>query len=268
MRAHRLVAQREAKKILEAAGKQKRRISDAELTSVLKEWAFAKNPNRTNVMREGVTWVWSDTLGLLRDRIGDIHISQATLIYPEVIEVINKWFMDRLPPEAKNFKYTSLNVNKDYAASIHRDGNNFGPSMISAFGEFTGGALNFYPEDDGTQSNLKNLDVEPIKMDLRNGLAMFNGNCAHSVDDFEGNRFSIVYFTIGCHAKMKPEDRERLKGLKMPVPATDEDPYTILRPPLGRKHKVNHAKMTPKLAKMPSSRYWLKKDLAAKPFKK
>jgi hypothetical protein len=266
MRAHRLASQREAKKILVSAQKEKRQITDAELTRVLKEWGFGKNPNRVNVMKPGQTWVWSDNLGLTRDRQGDIHVTQATEIYPEVVQVISKWFTDRLPAEAKDFKFTSLNVNKDYAAFIHRDGNNLGPSMISAFGDFTGGSLNYYPEDDASQKDLTKLggELTPVKLDLKAGLAMFNGNCAHSVDDFEGNRFSIVYFTIGCHAKMKDADKVKLRGLGLRVPAVDEDPYTILRPPLGRQNRKTAIKMLPRHKKMPGHKYWLKKDLSKK----
>ena len=54
-----MVCKGQAKNTSESTAKQKRRITDEELTNVLKEWAFAKNPNRVNVMREGRTWVWS-----------------------------------------------------------------------------------------------------------------------------------------------------------------------------------------------------------------
>merc|ERR1719277_1517077 len=49
MRAHRLVAQREAKNALEAAKKEGRKVTEQEVLTTLKSWAFAKNPNRTNV---------------------------------------------------------------------------------------------------------------------------------------------------------------------------------------------------------------------------
>merc|ERR1719265_801046 len=165
------------------------------MTLVLKKWAFARNTTRVNVMQKDVTWVWSDTLGLIRDRMGDIHLTQATKQYPEVVRLFNKWLTDRLPEEARGFKFTSLNVNKDYAAKIHRDGNNFGPSMISAFGDFTGGQLNYYPEDDGKQQNLKHLNTKEVQFNVQEGLVLFNGNCAHSVSSFTGNRFSVVWFT-------------------------------------------------------------------------
>jgi len=100
-------------------------------------------------MQKDVKFVWSDTLGLLRDRCGDIHLTKATHAYPEVVQLMSHWLTQRLPTtEAHNFKWTSFNVNKNYAGRIHRDGNNFGPSMISAFGDFTGGKLKYYPHDD------------------------------------------------------------------------------------------------------------------------
>jgi len=264
MRAHRLVAQRESKKVLAAAEKGNRRITDAELTGVLKEWAFARNSARVNVMQKDVTWVWSDTMGLLRDRTGDIHLTQATKSYPEFVQVVSKWLTDRLPKEAACFKFTSLNLNKDYNGKIHRDGNNFGPSMISAFGDFSGGKLNYYPDDDGSEKDLSKLNVDKIQLDLKNGLAMFNGNCAHAVDDFEGNRFSIVYFTMGCHAKMKPEDRKSLENMGIPAPELDEDPFSVLRPPLGRKNRKAPSGGEGHSNK-PSSLYWPKAQLCKGP---
>lgn len=259
MRAHRLVAQREAKGILAACEKAKRKVSDSELTTVLTQWGFARNPNRVNVMREGQSWVWSDTLGLLRDRIGDIHLTQSSEKYPEFVGVINKWLMDRLPADMKPFVWTSLNVNKNYAAYIHRDGNNFGPSMISAFGDFTGGELNYYPDDDGKGEPGKLLKGTHKKdsFDLGNGLALFNGNSAHSVNDFEGNRFSIVFFTLGCHAKMKDADRAGLGELGFAVPKSDQDPHELLRPPCKKR-----APASPTSKSLPAVRYWSKAALA------
>lgn len=234
----------------------------------MQHWGFARNVTRVNVMRKEVKWVWSDTLGLLRDRCGNIHTTKSSKAYPEVIEVINRWLSDRLPAEVKQFGWTSLNVNKDYAAKIHRDGNNFGPSMIAAFGDFSGGSLNYFPEDDG-KMDLEKLESSSKreKFDLKNGLALFNGNSAHCVDDFEGHRYSIVYFTLGCHSKMKPEERDLLQSMKFAVPKEDADPFTHLRPPRGYSSKAAYkgtrAVATPLRQNMPASRYWKKASLAA-----
>jgi len=272
MRAHRLVSLRESKRILADCNKSKRMVSDEDVARVLGNWGFARNVNRVNVMQSGVKWVWSDTMGLLRDRCGDIHCTQSTHGYPQVVEVLSRWLTDRLPNEAQNFKWTSLNLNKNYAAKIHRDGNNFGPSMIAAFGDFQGGKLNYYPHDDG-KIELKELESKgtdrACKLDLKSGLALFNGNSAHSVDDFEGNRFSIVYFTLGCHSQMKKADRDKLQLMGVAVPTADEDPFKLIRAPYGVKAcKKYQGVATPARQGradrvLPAWRYWPKVSLAS-----
>lgn len=238
MRGARLFAQRHAKAYLEEADKKGSQITDEQVGLTLKRWAFNKNPFRKNVMKEGQEWVFSDTLGLLRDRVGDIHLTSATRRYPQVAELFARWLTDRLPEDAKNFTFTSMNVNCNYAAQTHRDQGNFGPSFIRAFGDFTGGELNYWPEDDGTCKIPKLPTNGSIRMDLHKGLALFNGNCAHSVEKFEGSRYSIVFFTMGCHAEASAEDKEKLGRMSVPYPSATEDPHAILAKPLGFGKKV------------------------------
>lgn len=236
MRAHRLVADRKAKEMLSRAEKTKAIITDDQVTEVLSTWAFARNETRQNVIPGGRNWVWSDTVGLLRDRMGDIHITKMGKIYQNFTSLICRWLTARLPKEVADFKFTTLNLNCNYAAKRHRDGNNFGPSMIKAFGDFEGGELTYFPNDD------KSVDLDKLKMkdsktfDLSADLAMFNGNSAHEVSDFEGTRFSVVYFTLGCHAKAKKEDMAQLKKMGFLVPAPDEDQFALLGKP-GSKGK-------------------------------
>eukprot|EP00932_Pfiesteria_piscicida_P019773 SRR837773.66.p1 GENE.SRR837773.66~~SRR837773.66.p1 ORF type:complete len:362 (-),score=136.57 SRR837773.66:92-1060(-) len=240
IRAMRLLAQREATERLEAADREGRAITDEEVLETLKRWPFARNPYRKNVMQPGKTWVFSDSLGALRDRQGDIHLTAPTRRYPQVAELFGRWLKDRIPAETKDFTWTTINVNCNYAAALHRDNGNFGPSYIKAFGEFTGGELNYWPDDDG--GDLQKLPKhDKVSLDLQKGLALFNGNCAHSVDKFEGSRYSLVFFTLGCHASIKIEDRERLKKLGFAVPAPTADPFKLLRVPKGyaKKHGLS-----------------------------
>ena len=44
-------------------------------------------------------------------------------------------------------RYTTIQLNRDYAAKMHVDGNNHGPSYIFATGQFTGGQLWIMDED-------------------------------------------------------------------------------------------------------------------------
>lgn len=266
MRAHRLVAKREAKKRLEAAEQEGRKITEDEVRQTLSEWAYAKNIYRQNVMQDGQEWVWSDTMGLLRDRIGDIHLTPSTHGYPEVVQLINKYLSDRLPPEVANFKWTSLNLNCNYAAKLHRDGNNFGPSFIKAFGEFSGGTLNYWPEDDRKADKLEDLkDKDKVQFDLKNELALFNGNCGHSVVPFEGNRFSVVYFTVGCYALAPQQCKDGLAALGFSCPADDEDRHALLRPPRGYGAASGLAITTPAKGGPPTHRLWRVAELDAAP---
>mmetsp|Transcript_33829 Transcript_33829/g.93450 ORF Transcript_33829/g.93450 Transcript_33829/m.93450 type:complete len:722 (+) Transcript_33829:93-2258(+) len=264
MRAHRLVANRKAEEFLRAAEEEKRAVTDAEVETVLKTWAFNKNPGRLNVMREGQNWVWSDTIGLLRDRSGSIHIVTATTRYPAFTRIICKWLYDRIPDEVASFKFTSLNLNCNYAAKRHRDGNNFGPSMIKAFGDFTGGELNIFSQDDKSRS----LDCLPLedkmKVNLRSQLMMFNGNSAHEVDDFTGNRFSVVYFTAGCHAQATMEDKAALAELGFPFPAVDEDPHALLDRPRGYGDVKGAPNVPKKTGDSTQVRLWSSDALAAR----
>lgn len=232
IRALRLLAQQEARERLEAADREGRRVTDEEMLLTLKRWPFYRNPWRKNVMQAGKTWVFSDTLGLLRDRQGDVHLTAATRRYPQVVELFSRWLTDRLPEETKQFTFSSINVNCNYAAAPHRDNGNLGPSFISAFGEFSGGALNYWPEDTGGDL-AKVMKNKGASFDLQKGLALFNGNCAHAVDSFSGSRYSLVYFTIQCHASARPEDRVKLGSLGIPLPKADVDPFAIIRPPRG-----------------------------------
>ena len=48
--------------------------------------------------------------------------------------------------------FTSIAVNKGFAARRHRDASNEGPSVIRSFGQFEkGGELFYWPADDGTR---------------------------------------------------------------------------------------------------------------------
>jgi len=251
IRALRLLAQREASDRLEAADREGRMITDEEVLLTLKRWPFYRNPWRKNVMQPGKTWVFSDSLGLLRDRQGDVHLTAPTRRYPQVAELLGRWLGDRLPAEAKDFTWTSINVNCNYAAAVHRDNGNFGPSFIKAFGDFTGGELDYWPED-AREGDVKDLPKkEKQSFDLGKGLVLFNGNCAHAVQPFEGSRYSLVYFTLGCHPSVKVEDRERMKNIGFPLPATNEDPFKLLRPPKGYLKKAG---ATPAKKELPAYR--------------
>jgi len=138
-----------AKKLTEAA-KAGKKITDADLKEVMGLWGYAQNIGRLNVMREGVKYVYSDTIGAIRGRSKGYGLTPPTRHYPNFVKLLCKWLVDNKLEEKLGceFKCTAINLNANYAGARHRDGNNFGPSFLAAFGDFEGGQLNAWPEDD------------------------------------------------------------------------------------------------------------------------
>ena len=125
-------------------------IGDDEVVAVLRKWHFGRNKIRTNVFPEGATSVHSDTLGLVRSRDGRVVVSRMTTKHSDVFRLLCTWLRDQLPALCSMpFVFTSISVNFGYAARKHRDGNNVGPSMTKSFGNFAGGGLKYWPNDDG-----------------------------------------------------------------------------------------------------------------------
>ena len=76
--------------------------------------------------------------------------------------------------------------------------------MTKSLGPFTGGALSYWPEDDGT------LQVEEVSLfpsstvDTQGSVVLFDGNRCHAVQPFVGERFSLVFF-VQSHFSRAPK---------------------------------------------------------------
>lgn len=202
-----------------AAGKK---TTDKDVVEVLSVWGFAENDTRLNVLPEGVKSVHSDTLGVLKLRDGSYRIFDPTTRYEHVTKLLCQWFTseqgEEMPAE---FGFTGININHNYAGRRHRDNGNEGPSAIKAISSFTGGLLNYFPKDfkkpgrgDVTQLEEK----ESIALDLTKKFVLFNGNNAHGVRPFKGDRFSLVFFTTSKWWKMKEKEAKTLTKLGFRVP--------------------------------------------------
>ena len=84
-----------------------------------------------------------------------------------------------------DFKYTSIQVNKNMMCSPHRDSGNAGMSYIIGLGDYTGGDL-VITHKDGSSDN----------HDIRNKSLKFDGHEIHHVTPFKGERYSLVFFTV------------------------------------------------------------------------
>ena len=123
---------------------------DGDLLEVLQLWRFKPNRTRKNVVPEGVPFVFSETLGLVRSRTGKFIMTNIARQYGNVFMLLCKWLADNMPPGLKHpFPFTSINVNYDYGARIHRDVNNLGASLTKSCGCFAGGEPLYWCGDEG-----------------------------------------------------------------------------------------------------------------------
>lgn len=224
VRAGRLAANELAKMVLEDVRVSNRKITDRDVIAVLRQWGFRQNTNRSNVTPEGQGYVLSDTIGLVSNYKGCVSVVMATTEYLAFTQVLTGWLKDHMPDGLKNkaFTYTSININANYAGKLHRDSNNAGPSLIHAFGSFTGGALNYWADDDKAKGPVEKMCLPgkcaTIKLDKQ--LLMFDGNRGHSVQAFKGERFSLVFFSIGQYHKANAKVRDELKRCGIDCPST------------------------------------------------
>jgi len=201
-------AQERAKQVLKLVKKEgDRPVSDAELLSCLKLWGFKENTNRSNVTPDGEAFVYSDTIGLIKQSVCErTLLTVGTRRYAEFTQLISKWLSARLPDALQGkFGFTSVNINKNYAGKLHRDGNNAGPSLIKAFGDFIGGELNYWPSDD-KKTPLEDFDhSKKVTVNIKDNLLLFDGNRGHYVNNFHGERYTLVFFSVRTWNKV-PKD--------------------------------------------------------------
>jgi len=80
--------------------------------------------------------------------------------------------------------FTSITVNDNYKAAPHRDRGNIGESYLIGFGDYSGGELQIH---EGDLSGCHNVRHRPLVTDFSKVL--------HSVQPWEGQRYSLVYYT-------------------------------------------------------------------------
>ena len=102
------------------------------------------------------------------------------------------------------FRFTSIQVNKNFSAgSLHVD-NNQGESMMISIGNFNNGGLWI----DGVGER-----------QTRNQFVKFDGNMAHMALEYDGgDRYSLVFFTSNSFIKLPVKDKQELKKLGFPIP--------------------------------------------------
>ena len=212
-----------------------RMVTDADVLRLLRQWAFRKNKSRRNVLPPGSDFVESDTLGIVATRDGRVCLSKPTRKHANCFKLLAQWLQSNGPCVGRDFAFTSINVNGGYAARAHRDSGNRGPSITKAFGVFSGGALSYWPEDDGALQ-LEDVTTYPsCTVDTQAAVVLFDGNRCHSVEPFLGERYSLVFFTQSHFSRAPKAELVFLDDNGLGVPTEGDLRFFagLLAPPKG-----------------------------------
>jgi len=106
-----------------------------DVLNALREVRIPINKSRNNVRSVKSQEIRGMTLGLVETYSNEVVVSKNTLRRPMLTRLLVRYALRYLP---KNFYFTSIQINFNYASILHVDSNNLGPSYIIGLGNFTG----------------------------------------------------------------------------------------------------------------------------------
>ena len=124
--------------------------------------------------------------------------------------------------------YTSITVNQNYKAAPHRDKGNVGESTVVAFGDYLGGELEIF---EGEKKAVWDVKYKPVVTDFSKAL--------HSVRDFTGCRYSLVYYTAKKSEDLPLPSVREVDG-KLAFFRGDEQVKGLPHPLKGRKKALGN----------------------------
>lgn len=144
---------------------------------------FPSRVSRKNALPKGHTKYVGFCFGKVKALDKGYVRSRFDARFPDLLKAARRLIKAHDP----SFKYTSIQVNKNMKCIPHKDTNNIGMSYIIGLGKYTGGHL-------ALGDDPKTLK----KVNIRNKFFKFDGrHTTHQVTPFEGERYSLVYFTTG-----------------------------------------------------------------------
>jgi hypothetical protein len=145
------------------------------------EFELERRPLETNYYRKTAGLGRSQAFGLVNRRCRPIDYSRQCWIRPELYKML----LDFGERHVTDISWNCITVNQNYTVGPHKDRNNIGQSYLIAFGEYTGGHLKFHH---GELTGSHDVFRQPLIADF--------GNFLHSVEPWEGNRYSLVYYQV------------------------------------------------------------------------
>jgi hypothetical protein len=137
-----------------------------------------RQPLQTNKYRDKAGTGKSQAFGVVGKRSLPPDYSRQCWMRPYLYKLLLD-FGDKFV----DISYNSITVNQGFKANPHKDKNNLGVSYLVGFGNYSGGELKIH---EGDLSGNHCIQYKPIVTDFSKVL--------HSVEPFEGERFSLVYY--------------------------------------------------------------------------
>jgi hypothetical protein len=177
-------------------------VSEASVLAALETVSIPKTL-RLNTKLHAKDQKYGMCLGAIKTYGYGVRSSMATVSRPNLTNLL-VCYMKQAKPD---FKFTSIQVNKNYLSALHVDSNNMGPSFIVGFGNYIGGEV--------WQQGLGACDVNGKIVDM-------DGNMPHATLPFAGCRYTLVYFSHQSWKKAPELARLKLKNIHgFPLPSVD-----------------------------------------------
>ena len=143
--------------------------------------------------------------------------------FPKVMQLLCRWITEQTPADAEHpFCFTSVVLNKDLFAPIHRDSQNEGPNLVKSFVPCQCGWLRYWPGDDGSVSLRKLEGERHVDLNVGAGPVLMDGKRGHAVLPIFGERLSMVAYTrAGSHQGVPNKLLHELRKLGCNLPTNE-----------------------------------------------
>ena len=180
-------------------------VSDDTMLQVLLLMNIPEAATRPNIAHYEGQQLKSICLGM---SARGVLLTRPTLSYLYVYKLLSRWLLQS--DVGENFSFTSITINVNHASAVHRDQGNTGLSVGRVLGDFYGGQLCYFPNDDGKMP-LHLLSESEECLVNTSDFFLLDGKKAHSVKPFEGERVSVIFFTT--ESSMEPGASKELDFL-------------------------------------------------------
>ena len=165
----------------------------------------------------------SQTMGVVGRRCLKPDYSRQNWLRPYLFKLLRD-FADQYV----DISWNAITINQNYKAGPHYDKNNVGDSYLVAFGNYEGGELEIH---EGEASGLHNIRHKPI---IKNFSTIL-----HSVRNFQGQRYSLVFYWYDLKGAVLPPCDVRLVNGEWRFFRGDE----MITPKTGLPHPLRKLKL-------------------------